>query len=63
MSLHIGQRIQVDFFGMRVPGLWNAEARGEGTVVGLGPGVITVRVEGEDGRLSEVTVSPGRIER
>jgi hypothetical protein len=60
--LQIGQRIQIDLFGMRLgdPHRWDAPA--EGTVVGLAPGVITVRLEGYGGA-SEVTVSPGRIER
>jgi hypothetical protein len=62
-SLEIGQRIQINLFGMRVAGLRAADSPAQGTVVGLGPGVITVRLEREDGALSEVTVSPGRIER
>jgi hypothetical protein len=48
---------------MRVAGVRAGDAPAEGTVVGLGPGVITVRLQHEDGALSEVTVSPGRIER
>jgi hypothetical protein len=39
------------------------DAPAEGMVVGLGPRVITVRLERDDGGLSEVTVSPGRVER
>ena len=60
-QLQIGQRVQIDLFGMRLGALrWDAPA--EETVVGLGPGVITVRLEREGG-VSEVTVGPGRIER
>ena len=63
MSVEIGQRININVFGMRLPGVPVREAWAAGTVVALGPGVITVLVELEDGSLSEVTVSPGRIER
>jgi hypothetical protein len=61
-QLNIGQRVQIDLFGMRLGGRHSWDAPAEGTVVGLGPGVITVRLE-RDGGVSEVTVSPGRIER
>ena len=63
MSLEIGQRIQVNLLGMRLVGIRAGSACAEVTVVGLGPGVITVRLERDDGGLSDVTVSPGRIER
>jgi hypothetical protein len=63
MSLRIGERIRVDLYGMRFQGMTAAEMRAEGMVVGLAPGVITVRLERDDGGLAEVTVSPGRIER
>ena len=59
----MGQRIQIDLFGMRVPGLGGDGLCVEGTVIGLAPGVVTVQLAREDGGLSEVTVSPGRIER
>jgi hypothetical protein len=62
MSLEIGQRVRLDLFGLRLPGPGD-EHRGEGTVIGLGPGIITVQVERADGALSEVTVSLGRVER
>ena len=62
MSLRIGQTVQIDLFGIRLPGLCPGESQ-QGTVVGLEPGVITVRVRRGDGSVSEVTVSPGRIER
>jgi hypothetical protein len=63
MSLHLGQRIQIDLFGMRVAGLGGDDFPVEGTVVGLAPGAVTVQLSREDGGLSEVTISPGRIER
>jgi hypothetical protein len=64
MSLEIGQRIQVNLFGMRLAGgAATGDFPSEGTVVELGPGVVTVRLQREDGGHSEVTVSPGRIER
>lgn len=62
-EFEIGQRVQIDVFGMRLTGVRAGESSAEGTVVGLGPGVITVHLQREDGGLSEVTVSPGRIER
>ena len=59
MSLQIGQRIHIDLFGLRVAAF---DSRAAGTVVALGPGVITVRLERADGAYADVTVSPGRIE-
>lgn len=47
----------------RLAGPLVREHRAAGTVVGLGPGGITVQVERDDGALAEVTVSLGRIER
>jgi hypothetical protein len=63
MSLELGQKIEIDLFGMRLSGLPAGDARAEGTIVALGPGVITVQLASYDGGLTEVTVSPGRIER
>lgn len=63
MSFQIGQKIQIDLFGMRLAGLAPGESRAEGTVVALEPGVITVRLRRQDGVPTDVTVSPGRIER
>jgi hypothetical protein len=62
-TLAIGQRIQLDLFGMRLPGLRSGDRRGAGTVVGLGPGVITVLLDAGVGPAAEVTVSLGRVER
>lgn len=62
-TLEIGQRIQLDLFGMRLPGRRSPDSRAAGTVVGLGPGVITVLLDAGEGPRSEVTVSLGRIER
>jgi len=62
-ALQIGQRIQLDLFGMRLTGPRRPDSRAEGTVVGLGPGVITVLLDAGEGPASEVTVSLGRVER
>lgn len=63
MSLQIGQKVQIDLFGMRMGGLCPGQSHAEGTVVQLEPGVITVRLRRRDGGVADVTVSPGRIER
>lgn len=63
MSLQLGQKIQVDLFGMRLSGLPPGESQAVGTVVGLEPGVIMVRLRRSDGGVADVTVSPGRIQR
>jgi len=47
---------------MRLGGLPTMASSTEGTVVGLGPGVIVVQVPRDEGGALEVTVSPGRIE-
>jgi hypothetical protein len=60
-QLQVGQRVQVDLFGMRLP--HRIEAAVECTIIALGPGVITVQLDGTGRGPSEVTVSPGRIER
>jgi hypothetical protein len=62
-SLELGERVQINLFGLRLAGRPAGDAPATGTVVGLGPGVITVRLQLESGSLSDVTVSPGRIER
>jgi hypothetical protein len=59
-SLQVGQRVQVDLFGMRLP--HREQGAAECTIVALDPGVITVRLDGSGRGTSEVTVSPGRIE-
>lgn len=59
-QLQVGQRIAVDLFAMRVPG--HADHEAEGTIVDLGPGVITVRVERAGHGPAEVTVSVGRVQ-
>lgn len=63
MSLQIGQKVRINLIGMRVRDLDMANHRVEATVVGLAPGVITVRFETKTGKPSEITVSPERIER
>ena len=59
--LEVGQKIEVDVFGLQVPGLRSGEAEARGTVVALGPGVITVRLELGGRYPTEVTVSRGRV--
>jgi hypothetical protein len=59
-SLEIGQRIEVDLFGLHTRGL--PESGATGTVVALGPGVITIRLDGDTpGDSPEVTVSQRRV--
>jgi hypothetical protein len=60
-SLEIGQRINVDLFGLGAPGRASRYSQASGTVTELGPGVITVRLELERGHVSDVTVSLGRV--
>jgi hypothetical protein len=57
MRRAIGERVEVDLFGLRSSG----DSHGPvafGTIVELAPGSITVRL---DGRLTEVTVGPARL--
>jgi hypothetical protein len=60
--LEVGQKIEVDVFGLHVPGLRSGESQAMGTVVALGPGIITVRLDSfGDRQPREVTVSRGRL--
>jgi hypothetical protein len=59
--LEVGQRIEIDVFGLQVPGLRSGEDQAMGTVVALGPGVITVRLDLQQVHAPEVTVSRGRL--
>jgi hypothetical protein len=62
LFLEVGQRIEIDVFGLQVPGLGSGEEQATGTVVALGPGIITVRLDLlGDRQLPEVTVSRGRL--
>jgi hypothetical protein len=61
MFLEAGQRISVDVSGLWVPGGRPTESCADGVVVAVAPGVITVRLELEDGEHLDVTVSPRRI--
>lgn len=60
-SLQIGQEVEIDLFGLRLPGLAIGESQATGRIVALGPGTITVRLQIGDDSGSEVTVSPGRL--
>jgi hypothetical protein len=59
-QLRVGQRVQVDLLGMRLP--HQEDGAVDCTIVALGPGVVTVRLDGAGRGFSEVTVSPERIE-
>ena len=51
----IGERVEVDLFGLRTMGDLH---KASGVIVALAPGTITVRL---DGRHAEVTVGPARL--
>lgn len=58
--LEVGQKIELDVFGLKVAGLRSGADRASGTVVAVGPGTITVRLDGgPEGH--ELTVSPNRL--
>jgi hypothetical protein len=57
MRRAIGERVEVDLFGLRSFGDGH-DAVATGTIVELAPGSITVRL---DGHLAEVTVGPARL--
>jgi hypothetical protein len=59
--IHIGQRVEIDLFGLQVGDGGRVGPAGTGTVVALDPGVITVRLEHGLGAPSEVTVSQRRV--
>jgi hypothetical protein len=59
----IGQRVDVDLFGLRLPGgdsPWDAVVA-SGIVVGIAPGSITVRLD--EHLEAEITVGPARLVR
>ena len=60
--LRPGQRIEIDLFGLGRPGaaLTTPEPV-PATITGLGPGILTVRLEGPLASLGEITVGAGRI--
>jgi hypothetical protein len=60
MLLQTGQRVSIDVSGLRLPGLGVAGTCADGVVVDVAPGVITVRLDLEEGERL-VTVSPQRI--
>jgi hypothetical protein len=57
MRRAIGERVQVDLFGLRSLGE-SQDPVATGTIVELAPGSITVRL---DGRHGDVTVGPSRL--
>jgi hypothetical protein len=55
----IGQRVEIDLFGLSTPaGSLGGATVGSGTIVELAPGTITVRLDSED---AEVTIGPSRL--
>ena len=60
MFLEPGQKVSLDVSGLRLPNLGMGQPCADGVVVDVAPGVITVRLELEDGERL-VTVSPNRI--
>ena len=56
MRRKIGERVEVDLFGLRASGAQDRVVLG--TITELAPGSITVRL---DDRLDEVTVGPSRL--
>lgn len=61
VRFEIGQLVEVDLFGLQLSGAFIKDTRSVATVVGLGPGTISVRVQLEGRSSAEVTVSSGRI--
>ena len=60
-SLHVGQQLEIDLFGLNVSG-GAASGAAVGTVVALHPGAITIRLNRRGPvPASEVTVSSSRI--
>jgi hypothetical protein len=57
MRRTIGERVEVDLFGLRVIGT-PQHGVATGTIIELAPGSITVRL---DDRTAEVTVGPARL--
>jgi hypothetical protein len=54
----IGERVEVDLFGLRATGDWQISSVASGTIVALAPGSITVRL---DDQPHEVTIGPARL--
>jgi hypothetical protein len=54
----IGERVEVDLFGLWTTGELQQTGIATGTIVALHPGSITIRL---DGRPAEVTVGPSRL--
>jgi hypothetical protein len=57
----IGQRVQVDLFGLRVQGMLDGTTVASGTIVAMAWGTITVRLDSQT--QPEVTVGPARLLR
>ena len=60
MQPTIGQRVEVDLFGLSIPaGALAGATVASGVIVGLAPGTIIVRLDTEDA--AEVTVGLARL--
>jgi hypothetical protein len=57
----IGQRVEVDLFGLRVEGILDGATVASGTIVAMHWGTITVRLDSH--AQPEVTVGPARLLR
>jgi hypothetical protein len=57
----IGQRVEVDLFGLRVQGMLSGATVASGTIVAMAWGTITVRLDANTP--TEVTVGPARLLR
>ena len=59
-ALHIGQLVELDLFGLNLPGARSLANADVGVIVALDAGAITVRL-GAGARAPEVTVSQHRL--
>lgn len=53
----IGERVEIDVFGLRTTGDLQRAGVASGTIIALAPGTITVRLDGQ----TEITVGPARV--
>ena len=61
MRTKIGQRVEVDLFGLSTPaGPLGGATVASGTIIALAPGTITVRLDVASGQ-AEITVGPARL--
>lgn len=59
-----GQRVNVDVFGLGLPGAALCRAGVlPGTIIGVAPGALIVRLDGVAGSTAEVTVGRSRVQQ